>query len=131
MKDTKIKFRNYHINEGSKEIIEMVRDYLFRVGIATSRERAWAIFQEMQYIPYRYLIEKNKDEGIEYQGSGKYISNKDYPNQALTIQGVGRYELKAIKDNANKKYKANIIFKPARTIKDAVGKIKVKDNEDL
>ncbi|HQQ39378.1 MAG: hypothetical protein BWX57_00364 [Tenericutes bacterium ADurb.Bin024] len=121
----KVRYRLYKTDEKVLEVIEMVRDFLFDIGIQTSQEEAWAIFEKMNHIPYEYLISKNKE--IEYQGEGTYVSNKDYPDQVLTIQEVGRYELKATKNNRSKCYVPKIKFKPAKNIEEQIkSEIKVK-----
>jgi len=78
-------------------IIEVVKQYLFSIGIRVSNEKAFQIFKVMQQLPYMILIDRNK-EGIKYQGSGSHLTHEEHGSQILAIQDIGRFELKAIKN---------------------------------
>lgn len=111
------------VDEETLEIIDLVRDQLFKLGIRTSRERAWEVFKQLNKIPFEYLIDRNKE--IEYQGQGTHITNK-FANQRLVIKDVGRYEIKAVgRKDAPKK--AVIKFIPSEDIKKLAAGIEVKE----
>lgn len=97
----------------TNELIDRVRDYLFSIGIRTSRERAWDILQKVHHLPYEMLIEKNPE--IKYQGPGRHIRISTHENQVFHIRELGRYELKGFSTG-----KAAIKFTPAEAVKKKV-----------
>lgn len=110
------------IDERTNEIIDLFRDFLFSVGVRTTRERAWVILKKAHRLPFEYLIYLNEDEGIEYQGQGVHISAK-HGNQLMVIKELGRFEIQSTKQR-----QATIKYKPP---KDLVAEVKerVKVNE--
>lgn len=102
------------VDKDTNELIEMVKDYLFSVGIRTSKERAWDIFQKVHQLPYKFMIERNKE--IRYQGQGMHITHK-HGNQLLTIKNIGRFELKGVSVRKNSAKKATIKFSPSKEIR--------------
>lgn len=109
----------------TKEVIKQMRDYLFSVGIRTSEERAWAILQTAFKLPFEYMVSINDEIG--YQGQGVHISSK-HGNQLVTIKDLGRFELKAVGKENNRK--AVIKFKPSEDIARLVEeKVKVVEDE--
>lgn len=110
----------------TNELINQVRDYLFSIGIRTSRERAWDIFQKVHQLPYLMLIEKNPE--IEYQGVGQHISHNKHSKQFLAIKNVGRFELKGVSSTRDQKKKAAVKFMPSAEMKRLVAeKVEVKE----
>lgn len=113
-------------DKDTNELIDKMRDYLFSVGIRTTRERAWDIFLKAHEIPYDTLLKNNQE--IEYQGNGKHILQSTHESQILVIRNLGRYELKGIKGNSGKTRKASIKFIPSEKIKNKVEEsVKVND----
>jgi hypothetical protein len=111
-------------DKDTNELIDQVQKHLFSIGIRTSRERAWDIFQTIHQLPYRYLIEKNPV--IKYQGVGAHISHK-HGSQMLVIKHLGKFEIKGVSDKKDKKKKASIKFKPSNDIKKLVETVEVID----
>jgi len=109
-------------DKDTNELIDSVRDYLFSVGVRTSRERAWDIFQNVHRIPYKLLVSRNKE--IPYQGQGKHISHK-HGDQLLVIKNIGKFELKGVSMKKDQQKKATIKFSPSAEIKAEIEKIKV------
>lgn len=109
-------------DKDTNELIDKVRDYLFSIGIRTTRERAWDIFQTVHQLPYKMLIERNPV--ITYQGNGQHISYK-HGNQLLVVRHLGRFEIKGVSARKNKKKVAAIKFSPSYDIKKLVEKVEV------
>lgn len=105
------------IDKDTNDIINMIRDYLFSIGIRTSKERAWAIFQTVHQMPYKLMVERNKK--ITYQGQGKHITHK-YGNQLLVVKNIGKFELKGVSVRKDKAKRAVIKFMPSAEIKTLV-----------
>ena len=101
-------------DKDTNELIDKVREYLFSIGIRTSRERAWDIFQAIHKMPYEILITKNKV--IKYQGQGQHISHKNQPSQVLTIKDIGKFEIKAVSSTKSKPKRASIKFVASKDI---------------
>ena len=40
-------------DKDTNDLIDQVREYLFSIGIRTTRERAWDIFQSVHQLPYK------------------------------------------------------------------------------
>lgn len=91
-------------------LIDKVQKFLFSIGIRTSRERAWFVFQQVFRLPYELLMERNEE--IAYQGVGKHLTQKEHNDQILTIQNVGRFEIKAVSNKQGSK--AVMKFKPSK-----------------
>jgi len=102
------------VDKDTNDLIEMVKDYLFSVGVRTSKERAWDIFQAIHQLPYKFLVERNNE--IKYQGQGQHITHK-HGNQLLTIKNIGKFELKGVSVKKDKAKKASIKFTPSKEIK--------------
>lgn len=103
-------------SEDTKQLIDKVQEFLFSIGIRTSKERAWYIFQQVFKMPYEVLLEKNQK--IEYQGAGRNLTHKEHGNQILTINDVGRFELKGISNKQG--VKAVVKFTPSKEVLDYV-----------
>jgi len=114
-------------DKDTNELIEEVTKFLFSVGVRTSRERAWAIFEGIHKLPYKLMVKKNPV--IKYQGQGNHISSK-HGSQLLTIKNVGRFELKGVSSRKDQKKTASITFVPSADIRDLVSTIEVLE-EDL
>lgn len=110
------------VDKDTNELIDAVKDFLFSVGVRTSRERAWEIFKEVYKIPFRILIERNDE--IKYQGQGTHLSSK-HGSQLLVIHDIGRFELKGIAKGPSKK--AVVKYVPSQDIKNLAAKIRVID----
>jgi len=100
-------------NKDTNELIDLVKEYLFSVGVRTSRERAWDIFKSIHQMPYKMMVEKNKE--IEYQGQGAHISHK-HGDQMLSIHGVGKFRLLGASCKKDKEKRAVIKFEPSNDI---------------
>ena len=111
-------------DEKTNELIERVRKYLFSVGVRTSKERAWDIFQNVFTIPFEYMAEKNPK--IKYQGSGVQISKK-HGDQLLVVKGIGRFEVQGVSVKKDRSKKAAIKFKPAQEIRSLFEKIEIEE----
>jgi hypothetical protein len=109
-------------DKDTNDLIDQVRDYLFSIGIRTSRERAWDIFQNVHQLPYKMLIERNPT--IKYQGVGNHISHK-HGDQMLVIKHLGRFEIKGVSSKKDQKKTAAIKFAPSNEIKKLVQKVEV------
>lgn len=112
------------IDQDTNDLIDRVRAYLFSVGIRTTRERAWDVFQNVHRIPYEMMIEKNPK--IKYQGQGQHITHK-HGSQLMVIKNVGKFELKGVSVTKDKKKKASIKFYPSAEVKAMVEKIEVEE----
>lgn len=113
-------------DKDTNDLINQVKEYLFSIGIRTSRERAWDIFQTVHQMPYLMLVERNPE--IEYQGVGQHISHNKHGNQFLAIKSVGRFELKGVSSKREQKKKAAVKFMPSAEMKKLVAeKVKVKE----
>lgn len=110
------------VDKDTNELIDAVKDFLFSVGVRTSRERAWEIFKEVYKIPFRILIERNDE--IKYQGQGTHLSSK-HGSQLLVVHDIGRFELKGIAKGSSKK--AVVKYVPSQDIKNLAAKIRVID----
>lgn len=110
------------VDKDTNELIDAVKDFLFSVGVRTSRERAWEIFKEVYKIPFRMLIERNDE--IKYQGQGTHLSSK-HGAQLLVVHDIGRFELKGIAKGPSKK--AVVKYVPSQDIKNLAARIKVID----
>lgn len=115
-------------DKDTNELIDIVKDYLFSVGVRTSRERAWEIFKAIHKLPYKIMVEKNPV--IKYQGQGRHISSK-HGDQLLSIKDVGRFELMGVSSKKGQQKRAAIKFTPSNDIKELIETIKVleEDNE--
>ena len=102
------------VDADTNTLIEMVKNYLFSVGVRTSKERAWDIFQAIHQLPYKLMLEKNSE--IKYQGQGAHITHK-HGNQLLVIKNVGKFELKGVSVRKDKEKKATIKFTPSAEIR--------------
>ena len=111
-------------DKDTNELIDRVKDYLFSVGIRTSRERAWDILQNVHQIPYKMLIERNPK--IEYQGVGAHISHK-HGDQLLVVKHLGKFEIKGVGAKRDQKKTAAIKFTPSNDIKKMVEQVEVID----
>ena len=111
-------------DKDTNELIDQVKEYLFSIGIRTSRERAWDIFQKVHQIPYLMLIERNPE--IKYQGVGQHISHK-HGDQLLVIKDLGKFEIKGVSMRRNDKKRAAVKFTPSAEIKALVEQVKVVD----
>lgn len=96
----------------TKHLIKEVQKLLFSLGIRTSKERAWAVFQQVFKLPFEYVASLNDE--IEYQGAGVHISSR-HGNQLVVIKDLGRFEIKAVGKPG--KRKATIKFTPSEDIK--------------
>lgn len=115
------------VDKDTLEVIDIVTDTLFRLGVRTSKERAWEIFKQLNKIPFEFLIDRNKE--IEYQGQGVHLSSK-HAKQRLVIKDIGKYEVKAVSARKSLDRKAVIKFTPSEDIKNyALENIKVMQNE--
>ena len=101
-------------DKDTKELIKEVQKYLFSVGIRTSKERAWDIFQNVFKIPYMMMLERN--DKIPYQGAGRHITH-NHGEQLLTVKNIGKFELKGVSDKKSKSKRASIRFVPSYEIK--------------
>lgn len=108
-------------DKDTNELIERVKDYLFSIGIRTTRERAWDILQKVNHLPYEMLLEKNPE--ITYQGQGRHVRQTTHESQVFVIRSLGRYELKGLSNG-----KAVIKFIPSKALKNKVSE-SVKVNE--
>lgn len=97
------------IDERTNEIIELFTQFLFSVGVRTSKQRAWEILKKAHRLPFEYLIALNEDDGIEYQGQGKHLSAK-HGNQLMVIRELGRFELKAVSDRRSREKRPTIKY---------------------
>ena len=114
------------VDKDTNELIDMVKEYLFSVGVRTSKERAWDIFQTIHQLPYRFMVERNKE--IKYQGQGMHITHK-YGNQLLTIKNIGKFELKAVSVKKDSIKRPTIKFTPSAEIRSLIEEnVKVIDN---
>jgi hypothetical protein len=111
-------------DKDTNELIDKVKAYLFSIGIRTTRERAWDIFQTIHQMPYKELIEKNPI--IKYQGAGAHIGHK-HGSQILVIKNLGRFEIKGVSSKKDKKKTATIKFMPSYEVRDLVKKVEVID----
>lgn len=103
------------IDEDTNELIDLFREFLFSIGVRSSRERAWKILQKAHRLPYEYLIDKNH-LGIEYHGQGTHISSR-HGNQLMVVKDLGRFEMKAVSDRKDPpSYNATIKFKPSKDL---------------
>jgi hypothetical protein len=114
-------------DKDTNDLIDMVKNYLFSVGIRTSRERAWDVFQAIHKLPYKLIA--NRNPSIVYQGQGQHILAK-HGNQLLVIKEVGRFELKGVSSKKGQPKHAAVKFIPSADIQKLIGKIEVKDSED-
>jgi len=111
-------------DKDTNELIDKVKDYLFSVGIRTTRERAWDILQNVHQLPYKMLIEKNPE--IKYQGQGQHIIQSKHGSQVLVIRHLGRFELKGVGRKESKK--AAVKFVPSKALKNKIEEsVKVTD----
>lgn len=110
------------IDKDTNDLIESFRDYLFSVGVRTSKERAWDILQQSYKLPFEFLISKN--QSIKYQGAGKHISHK-HDNQLMVIRNLGKFEVKGVVNKATGTKSATIKFTPSNDIKELTKKIEV------
>lgn len=110
------------VDKDTNDLIDQVREYLFSIGIRTTRERAWDIFQAIHQLPYKILIERNKT--IKYQGAGAHISHK-HENQLLVVKNIGRFEIKGVSSKKDKKKTATIKFMPSYEVRDMIKKVEV------
>lgn len=107
-------------DKDTNELIDRVKEYLFSIGIRTTRERAWEILQKVNHLPYEMLLEKNPE--ITYQGPGRHVRQSTHEGQVFVIKDLGRYELKGLA-----KGKAVIKFIPSHTLKNKVAEsVKVR-----
>lgn len=109
-------------DEDTNNLIDAFRDYLFSVGIRTSRERAWDIFKTSFKLPFELLVRKN--ETIKYQGPGAHISHK-HGDQLLVIKNVGKFELKGVSMKKDQKKRAAIKFVPSADVREMVEQVVV------
>lgn len=108
-------------DKDTNELIDRVRDYLFSIGIRTTRERAWDILQKVNHLPYEMLLEKNPE--IKYQGQGRHVRQATHESQVFVIRNLGRYELKGLAKGS-----AVIKFIPSNSLKNKIGEsVKVKN----
>lgn len=126
MAKNKILNRLQKTDDDTNKLIDMVKDYLFSVGIRTSRERAWDIFQNVFKIPYKLVVDRNPE--IDYQGQGRHISSK-HGAQLLVVKDIGRFELKGVSSHKNQKKTASITFVPSADIRALVETVKVNYDE--
>lgn len=113
------------VDKDTNELIDRVKNYLFSIGIRTSRERAWEVFRAIHHMPYELLIEKNPK--IKYQGAGQHISHK-HGNMLLSIKNVGKFKLQGVSTKQGKKKKAAIKFEPSNEMKNLIEKIEVVED---
>jgi len=109
-------------DDDTNELIDEVQKYLFSIGIRTSKERAWDIFQTVHQLPYKVLIEKNPT--IKYQGVGAHISHK-HGSQLLVIKHLGKFEMKGVSSKKDQKKTASIKFSPSNEIKRLMQNVEV------
>jgi hypothetical protein len=108
------------------EFIKLIKQTLFSLGIRTSEERAWEVFKSLNKLPFQVLIDKNKEEGIKYQGQGVHLSSK-HANQRLVIKDVGQWEIKAVSARKGMARKAVVKFTPSEDIKKLALEVEVKE----
>lgn len=126
MRSKKILDKLQKVDEETLDIVGLTQDILFSLGIRTSKERAWEVFKRLNKLPFEYLINRNKKDGIEYQGQGVHLSSK-HANQRLVIKEVGQYELKAVSARKSLEKKAVVKFTPSEDIKKLALEVEVKD----
>lgn len=112
------------VDKDTIELIDRFRDYLFSIGIRTSRERAWAIFQTAYKLPFEMIIKRNKK--IKYQGQGVHISSK-HGKQQMVIKDVGKFIVQGVSSKKSGTKKAAVKFTPSEDIKQLAAEIEVID----
>jgi hypothetical protein len=117
------------IDKDTNDIIDEVRDYLFSVGVRTSRERAWDILYNIHKIPYEHLAKKNHK--IVYQGQGFHLSHKRHGEQLMVVRNLGRYELKAVSSRKDKDKSPSVRFVPSPDITKIFDEIEIVGDNDV
>lgn len=104
-------------SELTNEFLDELVDFFFQANIRVERKRAYMLFREITKLPYKFLIEKNRE--IPYRGQGVHI-NSEHGNQLLSIWGVGKYEVKAVSSSKDKAKTPKVKFTPSADIKKLV-----------
>jgi len=111
-------------DKDTNKLIDEYKDFLFSIGIRTSRERAWEIFQQAHKLPYTMLIKANPE--ISYQGAGRHITHSQ-GNQLLVIKNIGKFEIKGVSDKKDNEKSAAIKFIPSNDVKAMLEEVRVVD----